>query len=265
MFFWRIVGPVGRWENGAVNNPTDVAAVEELLKMVSDDVRDPRLDPRHRTGMVVAETIEAIEAFQQRMEIPVDGCVCPDCLTWFHLRRAAEESALHHPRGPFFPLAKLPTEDWASGMRAFGSNRSGGKRAHAACDLYAPKGTPIYAIADGTVVQKAYYFYCETYALEVDHGEFVARYGEIQAKVPVKAGQAVKAGQRIASVGHLQGITVPSDMLHLELYDKSQTGKLSVPAAAGRKRADGIPFLRRKDLIDPTEKLRQWKGSLPRA
>ena len=43
---------------------------------------------------------------------------------------------------------------------------------------------------------------------------------EMWVKLSVKTGDQVKAGQKIAKVGHLVGITVPSDMLHLELYNK---------------------------------------------
>ena len=73
-----------------------------------------------------------------------------------------------------------------------------------------------------------YPFYCETFALEVDHGDVLARYGEIQAITAVKEGDKVHAGQQIARVGHLVGIQVPSDMLHLELYDKSASGPLTI-------------------------------------
>jgi hypothetical protein len=38
-----------------------------------------------------------------------------------------------------FPLSFRPTQSYQSGMRAFGSNRSKGKRKHAGVDLYAPK------------------------------------------------------------------------------------------------------------------------------
>jgi murein DD-endopeptidase MepM/ murein hydrolase activator NlpD len=82
----------------------------------------------------------------------------------------------------------------------------------------------------------------------------------------VKEGDRVHAGQQIARVGHLIGIKVPSDMLHFELYDKTASGPLTVPdAARSKNRADGTPFMRRKDLIDPTSKLNQWQASLPQA
>ena len=105
-------------------------------------------------------------------------------------------------------------------------------------------------------------FIAQTFALEVDHGDFLARYGEIQAKTTVKQGDKVRAGQQIAMVGHLVGIQVPSDMLHLELYDKSASGPLTITdTARSKKRSDGIPFMRRKDLIDPTASLNKWRVS----
>ena len=55
--------------------------------------------------------------------------------------------------------------------------------------------------------------------MEIDHGSFLARYGEIQKSTFVQQGDQVTAGQPIARVGNLIGIT--NSMLHLELYDKS--------------------------------------------
>ena len=116
------------------------------------------------------------------------------------------------------------------------------------------------------MIRGPYPFYCETFALEVDHGDFLARYGEIQAKATVKEGDRVHAGEQIAMVGHLVGIQVPSDMLHFELYDKSASGPLTITdAARSKKRSDGISFMRRKDLIDPTPRLNQWRGQLAQA
>jgi murein DD-endopeptidase MepM/ murein hydrolase activator NlpD len=101
--------------------------------------------------------------------------------------------------------------------------------------------------------------------LEIDHGSLLARYGEIQGKTEVTAGAPVHAGQKIASVGHLIGIQVPSDMLHFELYDKSASGPLTVAAGPSSATKNGLLFMRRKDLIDPTLKLNQWRENLPPA
>ena len=50
-----------------------------------------------------------------------------------------------------FPLHQRPSIDFESGARFFGARRSGGKRKHAGCDLLMPVGTPVLAMADGTL------------------------------------------------------------------------------------------------------------------
>jgi len=106
-----------------------------------------------------------------------------------------------------------------------------------------------------------YPFYDGTYALEVDHGTFLARYGEIQKSAMVRQGDRVTPGQPIAKVGKLNSIS--NSMLHLELYDKSASGALTVKNSQTKKTANGIPFMRRRDLIDPTAKLNVWKNNRP--
>jgi murein DD-endopeptidase MepM/ murein hydrolase activator NlpD len=100
-------------------------------------------------------------------------------------------------------------------------------------------------------------------AIEVDHGAHIIRYCEVQPDAPVRAGDRVKAGQRIARVGRLVGITVPSDMLHIEVDDKSATGPLTVRDDTTARRADRVPFGKRRDLVDPTSLLNAWSVRLP--
>lgn len=143
---------------------------------------------------------------------------------------------------PTFPLPFKPQQSYHDAPRKFGASRSGGRK-HAGCDLYAPVGTEIRAMADGRVIQGIYEFYDGTSALEVDHGTFVARYGEISGAAPgIAAGTEVKAGDVIAYVGKLD--TIAQSMLHLELYDGSARGPLT--------QRDRPPYMRRADLIDPT-------------
>lgn len=52
-------------------------------------------------------------------------------------------------------------------------------------------------------------------------------------------------------------------MLHLELYDKSAQGGLTVKNSQTKKTSGGVPFWRRRDLIDPTAKLNEWKTKRP--
>lgn len=164
-----------------------------------------------------------------------------------------------------FPLASLPPAKWSwrTGMRAFGANRSNG-RAHAGSDLYAPAGTAVHAVAAGTVSRAPYYFYNGTYAVEITHpGIGTVRYGEIAPGCTLGVGQRVARGERIARVGHLEGITVPSDMLHFELFLGTSVGPLTTSAAAGRRHTNGRPFLRRRDVVDPAPYLDAWAKSLP--
>jgi murein DD-endopeptidase MepM/ murein hydrolase activator NlpD len=160
-----------------------------------------------------------------------------------------------------FPFSQLPNVGWTGSPRGFAANRNHGARAHAGCDLYFPIGTIMHAVCDGIVTQGPYPFYLGTYALEVDHGDFLVRYGEVQAGTLVSQGAQVERGQPIAKVGRLQGLTI--SMLHMEMYGKSATGPLTVMGAASKRRADGVPFMRRKDLIDPTPYLNEWQQHLP--
>ena len=80
---------------------------------------------------------------------------------------------------PVFPLHVRPKESYKEPPRSFGSSRDHGARKHAGCDLYAPAGTEVLAVEDGTVIRGPYLFYDVVYALEVQHPSGIVRYGEI--------------------------------------------------------------------------------------
>ena len=266
-------GSVGRWERGARNRPEDVLVVQRLLTAIATTSRNSKFDPRGIDGRIArlpsrSGTVLAIEAFQKGFVPLPDGVIDVDGKTWKKLLEQVLFLPAARPlvasKGPFFPLATVPAERWTDGMRAFGASRSGGKRAHAGCDLYAKKGDWIYAIGKGKVTAGPYPFYAQTDALEIDHGTFHARYGEIlKGSALVKAGDVVEPGQRICKVGHLVGINVPSDMLHLELYSNPGGGRLTVDAAHSAKTSKGVPYFRRADVIDPSPLLAEWSKNLP--
>lgn len=142
-----------------------------------------------------------------------------------------------------FPL-KTRTNSYKNGSARFGSNRSGGKRKHAGCDLYAKAGTEARAMADGKV-RVVNGFYAGTDVIEIVHKKHIIRYGEVlSGKSLVKVGDDVKRGQPIGYVGKLT-IQVPSMMLHLEMYSNPKdTGPLTVRG--------NTAYQRRSDLVDPT-------------
>lgn len=148
------------------------------------------------------------------------------------------------PSQLFFPLKSVPAESYKTGPRAFASFRTR-TRSHAGVDLYHPFGSEIRAIADGVVVQPAYFFYDGTNALEVNHpGVGLVRYGEISSGKVIRfaAGERVRAGQLIAYVGFLDSLK--KSMLHFELYSGTASGPLTVRS--------NLPYQRRRDLINPT-------------
>jgi murein DD-endopeptidase MepM/ murein hydrolase activator NlpD len=147
------------------------------------------------------------------------------------------------PAGLLFPLFQAATESYKTSPRNFGSGRSGGRR-HGGCDLYAPVGTPVRAMLAGRVRIAPYEFYGGTWAVEIDHGTFVARYGEVKPS-SVRAlaeGADISPGQVIAEVGKLNNFN--KSMLHLELFAGTATGGLT--------NRGNPPYQRRADLFDPT-------------
>ena len=279
---YAISGSVGRRSKGAENNKADIETVQNMLRLAAMIESEPTLDPGATDGTIDTngsesndDTVKAIEAFQARFLTTPDGVIGVGKRTWRKLMTVLEGDETDTEPPPvatsstpaagngqlFFPFKQLPSVNWTEGMRSFGSRRSHGARAHAGCDLYFPVGTTIHAISDGTVTLGPYPFYDGTYALEVDHGTFLARYGEIQKSAMVSQGDRVSAGQPIAKVGKLNSII--NSMLHLELYDKSASGALTVKNSQTKETANGIPFMRRRDLIDPTAKLTVWKNNRP--
>jgi murein DD-endopeptidase MepM/ murein hydrolase activator NlpD len=103
----------------------------------------------------------------------------------------------------------------------FGAPRDGNSRRHAGIDLYpvTGAGTPIKALQDGTVIRIAQYYKRHngemTYALLIDHKEYVANYAEL-IKPTLMTGAVVMKEQII---GFLSG----TEQLHFGLYKPGTT------------------------------------------
>ncbi len=144
-----------------------------------------------------------------------------------------------------FPLPFVPKRSYKDAGSGFGASREKVRKGlrHAANDLVGPPGTPVLAMEDGLVLLGPYEFFRQTYALEVRHGQFVARYCELDPHTEVTAGDQVKEGQVIGYIGNQPGL----DMLHIEFFDGTLTGNLT------DKR--NPPYERRKDVFNGTELL----------
>jgi hypothetical protein len=120
---------------------------------------------------------------------------------------------------------------------SFGANRTNSGRYHAGIDLLSPQGTPVRAVADGTVIMIVpFCTYCSSinYLLMVNHENYVINYGEVIPEVSV--GDKVNAGQRIATVSGV-------GMCHFELYKPGTT--TNYRWYVGQPKPD--------QLLDPTE------------
>jgi peptidoglycan hydrolase-like protein with peptidoglycan-binding domain len=89
-----ITGSVGRWEKGARNLEADVKSVQRLLETAARKLQAPDLDPKGVDGKIAREseksnTVAAIEAFQKRSNISIDGLIEPGGQTWQALLQAA--------------------------------------------------------------------------------------------------------------------------------------------------------------------------------
>ena len=99
-----ITGSVGRWEKGAGNLPADVETVQRLLQTAAQKLLAPQLDPKGIDGKIAqppgkSNTVAAIEAFQNRSSILVDGLIEPNGQTWQALLQAGSGAA--DPSHPF--------------------------------------------------------------------------------------------------------------------------------------------------------------------
>ena len=157
-----------------------------------------------------------------------------------------------------FPLAKVPALGYhkGSGSRWFGAKRDGGRN-HAACDLIAKPGTPVYAVESGLVlpVPKRPFFQ-NTYSLIIKHPNYIVRYAELDVERFVKEGQNVSEGQMIGTVGkNNKG----KGMLHFEMYQGTGSGEFSQEYHKTYTYVPAGNYKRRADLLDPTPYLDWWK------
>ena len=98
----------------------------------------------------------------------------------------------------------FPIQDEFTKTTNFGAQRvlnGEPKRPHFGVDLAAPKGTPIVAPADGIVSLADEDMYFEGSLVMIDHGQGLISYYLHNEDVLVEAGQKVKQGEQIATVG----------------------------------------------------------------
>ena len=166
--------------------------------------------------------------------------------------------------GGIWPL-ETPKRNTYSGEsnngRRFGEARNGG-RIHAGCDLLAPYETGVKSIESGEVIYIGD-FYLGTKQLQIKHGNYIVRYGEIKDVVPgLRVGDQVSKGQVVAKVGRFQPDpdhqpNLWYSMLHIEMYGNtslniSQNPLTDTSNSSNYENVTPRNYQRRRDLLDPT-------------
>ena len=87
---------------------------------------------------------------------------------------------------------------------------------HSGTDIAGPKGTPIFAAADGVVTEVRHNYHGYGNVVDIDHGfGYSTRYGHLQ-DINVEPGQQVNRGDQIATMGRSGRATGPH--LHYEVH-----------------------------------------------
>lgn len=106
--------------------------------------------------------------------------------------------------GWILPIASYRfTQDYGCSSLGFYSyDPNWGCSVHDGVDLAAPQGTPLLAVADGTVVVSGWCDCGLGYYVEIDHGNGIHTiYGHMASQPPVNVGDRVSQGQEIGPVG----------------------------------------------------------------
>ena len=134
-----------------------------------------------------------------------------------------------------FPVAGRDTGAIQSG---FGAPRDAGRRRHHGVDIFAPRGTPVVAAADGVAYR------VDTTAvggnivwLREDRRDVRHYYAHLDTQT-VQRGQRVRAGEQLGTVGNTGNARTTPPHLHFGVYSRGPT--------------DPVPFLQR-NRRDPVE------------
>ena len=144
-----------------------------------------------------AESVEFLELRAARLEMDL---------------QVYEASLKESARVPsIWPVEGESTDNFGYRGNPFGG---GGSEFHPGQDIAAPRGTPVYAPADGSVIEAGWKNgYGQT--VVIDHGNgLTTRYGHL-SKVGVATGQELKRGQELGLVGSTGRSTGPH--LHYEV------------------------------------------------
>lgn len=148
----------------------------------------------------------------------------------------------------------FPVSGKRSNIGSFwGDVRDGGKRKHHGIDIFAKKGTPVVAISDGIIVHKGNSPRGgKTLWMRAIGQPWTVYYAHLDQQ-KVKAGQFVKKGEVIGTVGNTGNARTTPPHLHFGIYSWAgainplpyvkHSPKITVPAVA---KARAVPVAKNK-------------------
>lgn len=145
------------------------------------------------------------------------------------------------------PALSFPVQGSTSKQIAsyFGAPREGGRRRHEGVDIFAPRGTPLLACADGTISGVGTNRLGGNVAYVVDNDRGIRIYYAHLDRWNVTNGQRVSRGDTVGFVGNTGNARTLSPHLHFGIYNNDGTA------------TDPLPFIRlgrgpaRQPLLSP--------------
>lgn len=194
-----------------------VDALAQLPIGFARDQRHAEIEVRLPDGRVVNKTLDLVPRHYdiQRINGLKRKYVSPDPKTLKRIyadiakAKAARKLFLRQPKGWLVRPFTWPSSGIISGV--YGSQRilnGQPRRPHYGVDIAAPKGTPVYAPADGKVTL-ADRMVLSGNTLMIDHGYGLRSTFMHLNRMLVKPGQWVKRGQKVAEVGATGRATGP--------------------------------------------------------
>lgn len=115
----------------------------------------------------------------------------------------------------------VPGVDRSAVWSPFGAPRDGGRRVHHGIDIFAPRGTPLVAVADGLVASVGVRDLGGNVVTIIDDetGHFIY-YAHLTEQL-VEEGQRVAAGDVIGTMGNTGNAVTTAPHLHIGVYDGS--------------------------------------------
>lgn len=131
----------------------------------------------------------------------------------------------------------------------FGAPREGGRRTHEGVDVFAARGTPVLAVADGRVTRVGTNRLGGN-TVSVSSGKYAFYYAHLDSQL-VSMGKSVRIGDTLGTVGNTGNAITTAPHLHFGIY------------APGRRSIDPLNFFRNAPILPPlstsdTSNLRSW-------